>query len=353
LNTQPEVVFDEVPLHPFLSLPEDHTAGYLITTYPTDTKDSKEYLMKAVRIHCYGDPSVLQYEEAPPPTSHPDDVVITVVAAGVNPIDWKIRQGHLKDMIPYTFPLILGMDVAGTVERVGDKVTQFRFGDAVYAKTKILRLGAYAENAAVDVELVALAPTSIPLFQAAGIPLAATTAWTALFDDARIKPGQTILIHAASGGVGMFAVQLAKHWKCRVIATTSAAHADMVKSLGADEVIDYRSEDFSARVKDADVVLDAIGGETQAKSFKVLRKGGILLSLVEPVDEELAKQYGVTGKAVLGKSDGARLRKIAELVDTGVLKVIIGTELPLSEARTAHELSESGHATGKIILRVA
>jgi NADPH:quinone reductase-like Zn-dependent oxidoreductase len=309
--------------------------------------------MKAVRIHRYGGPEVLQYEEAAPPTSHPDDVVITVVAAGVNPIDWKIRQGHLKDLIPYTFPLTLGMDVAGTVGRVGDKVTQFKFGDAVYAKTKILRLGTYAETAAVDVELVALAPTSIPLYEAAGIPLAATTAWTALFDDARIKPGQTVLVHAASGGVGMFAVQLARHWKCRVIATTSAAHADMVKSLGADEVIDYRSEDFSVRLKNVDVVLDAIGGETQAKSLKVLRKGGVLLSLVGPVDEEQAKQYGVSGKVVLGRSDGARLKKIAELVDTGVLRVIIGKELPLSEARIAHELSESGHATGKILLRVA
>jgi NADPH:quinone reductase-like Zn-dependent oxidoreductase len=308
--------------------------------------------MKAVRIHRYGDPSVLQYEDAPEPELHPADVVLAVAAAGVNPIDWKIRQGQLKNVIPYTLPVILGMDVAGTVERIGDDVTEFKFGDAVYAKTEILRLGAYAEHAGVRAAMVARAPMSIPLYQSAGIPLAATTAWTALHDDARIKPGETVLIHAASGGVGMFAVQLARHWKARVIATTSTDHVDMVKSLGADEVIDYRTEDFSTRVKDADVVLDAIGGEVQAKSFKVLRKGGILLSLVGPVTEELAKHHGVIGKTVQGRSDGARLKKLAELVDAGILKVIIGKELPLSEARTAHELSESGHATGKIILRV-
>jgi NADPH:quinone reductase-like Zn-dependent oxidoreductase len=312
----------------------------------------KEFSMKAVRIHRYGDPSVLQYEDAPPPTLHPDDVVLTVVAAGVNPIDSKIRQGQLKDLIPYEFPLILGMDVAGTVERVGDNVKEFKFGDAVFAKTKIQRLGTYAENTGVDADMVALAPLSIPLYQAAGIPLVATTAWTALHDDARLMPGQTVLIHAASGGVGMFAVQLAKHWKARVIATTSAQHIDMVKSLGADEVIDYQTEDFSARVKDVDAVLDAIGGETQAKSLKVLRKGGILLSLVGPVDEGLTRQYGVTGKVVMGRSDSARLKKIAELVDAGKLKLIIGKEFPLAEARAAHELSESGHATGKILLRV-
>jgi NADPH:quinone reductase-like Zn-dependent oxidoreductase len=308
--------------------------------------------MKAVRIHQYGDPSVLQYEEAPPPIMHPEDVILTVVAAGVNPIDWKIRQGQLKTIIPYSLPLTLGMDVAGTILRVGDKVTQFAFGDAVYAKTEILRLGAYAENTGVRAGMVALAPKSTTLAEAAGIPLAATTAWTALFDDARIKPGQTILIHAASGGVGMFAVQLAKYWKAKVIATTSGSNTDMVKSLGADEVIDYRTEDFSARVKEVDVVLDAIGGETQTNSFKLVRKGGILLSLTGPVDEEVAKHHGVTAKAVQGRSDGARLRKIAELVDNGVLKVMIGEEFPLHEARAAHELSESGHAVGKILLRV-
>ncbi|MEN3296960.1 MAG: hypothetical protein V7642_6213 [Burkholderiales bacterium] len=308
--------------------------------------------MKAVRIHSYGDPGVLQYEDAPEPILHPADVVLAVVGASVNPIDWKIRRGQFKNVIPHALPLILGMDIAGTVERVGDEVTQFKFGDAVYAKTEILRLGAYAENAGVRADLAAPAPLSIPLYQAAAIPLAASTAWTALHDDARIKPGETVLIHAASGGVGMFAVQLARHWKARVIATTSAAHVELVKSLGADEVIDYRTEDFSVSVKDADVVLDAIGGEVQARSFKVLRKGGILLSLAGPVDEELAKQHGVRGKTVQGWSDGERLKEIAELVDAGVLKVIIGKELPLSEARTAHELSESGHATGKIILRV-
>jgi NADPH:quinone reductase-like Zn-dependent oxidoreductase len=308
--------------------------------------------MKAVQIHTYGDPDVLKYEDAPTPTIQPEDILIKVHAAGVNPIDYKIRRGDFRNSINYPMPLILGMDVAGTVERVGDKVTQFKANDAVYAKTEIKRLGAYAEYAAVGAELAALAPKTIPLFQAAGIPLAATTAWTAFFDDAQLKAGQTVLIHAASGGVGTFAVQLAKHWGARVIATTSTSHVDLVKSLGADEVIDYRTEDFSTRAKDVDVVLDPIGGEAQIKSFKVLRQDGILLSLVGPVDEEQAKQYGVIGKTVHGTSSGARLKNIAELVNADVLKVVVGAEFPLFQAKAAHDLSQSGHATGKILLRI-
>ena len=311
--------------------------------------------MKAIRIHAYGGREVLRYEDAPIPGVAADEVLIKVCAAGANPIDWKTREGGLKAMRPYPLPLILGWDVSGTIEQVGASVTNFKVGDKVFAKLDSGRNGGYAEYAVSKTSDVAHAPKSIPLEHAAGIPLACQTAWTGLFDKANLQAGQTILIHAASGGVGHFAVQLAKNAGARVIATTSIANLNLVKSLGADEVIDYRAEDFSQRVKGVDVVFDILGGETRAKSWQCLKKGGVLVSVVarvEPFDPEMLKKFGVRAEPVAMIANGERLQKIADLVDAGKLKVVIAKEFPLSEVKAAHELSESGHAAGKIILRV-
>jgi NADPH:quinone reductase-like Zn-dependent oxidoreductase len=305
--------------------------------------------MKAVRIHEYGDAAVLKYEEVPIPEIGPDGVLIRVRAAGVNPVDWKIRKGLMKAVRPLQFPAIVGADVAGTVERVGALVTRLKPGNAVVARVE----GAYAEFAAAKTDAVGPAPKSIPLEHAAGLPIAAGTAWTALFDAARLLPGQRVLIHAGAGGVGTFAVQLAKLAGLYVIATSSSANVGIVKSLGADEVIDYRSEDFAAKVKDVDLVLDNVGGDVLKRSYEVVRKGGQLLSIVSPPDEALAKQHGITARFERGNVNGTRLQELAGLIDVGKLQVIVEKEFPLSEAGYAHELSETGHARGKIILNVA
>lgn len=305
--------------------------------------------MKAVRIHEYGNATVLKYEDAPVPDIGPDGVLIRVRAAGVNPVDWKIRKGLMKAVRPLQFPAVVGADVAGTVERVGALVTRLKPGDAVVARVE----GAYAEFAAAKTDAVGPAPKSISLEHAAGLPIAAGTAWTVLFDAARLSSGQRVLIHGGAGGVGTFAVQLAKLAGLYVIATSSATNVRLVKSLGADEAIDYRSGDFAAKMKDVDFVLDSVGGDTLKSSYGVVRKGGLLLSIVSPPDEELAKQYGITARFERGNINGTRLQELAGLIDVGKLQVIVEKEFPLSDAAYAHELSEAGHVRGKIILNVA
>jgi NADPH:quinone reductase-like Zn-dependent oxidoreductase len=305
--------------------------------------------MKAIRIHEYGGPEVLKYEDAPTPDIGPDGVLIRVRAAGVNPVDWKIRKGLMAAVRPLSFPAVAGADVSGTVERVGALVSRLKPGDSVVARVD----GAYAEFAAVKTDAVSLAPKSIPLEHAAGLPIAAGTAWTLLFDATRVAPGQRVLIHAGAGGVGIFAVQFAKLAGLHVIATCSAANVALVKSLGADEVIDYRKTDFAAAVRDVDLVLDSVGGATLKESYGVVRKGGLLLTIASPPDEALAKQYGITARFERGVINGIRLQEIGELIDIGKLRVIIENEFPLNEAAKAQELSEAGHVRGKIILNVA
>ena len=307
--------------------------------------------MKAVQIHGYGNSGVMKYENAPKPVIGPDEVLIKVHACGVNPVDWKIREGFMASMVHHTMPLILGWDVAGIVEETGALVKRFKQGDAVFCRPDTSKNGGYAEYIAVRTIEVAMAPKTIPLKTAAGIPLAAQTAWMALFELAGLREGQSVLIHGASGGVGSFAVQLAKVAGARVIATTSKVNIPMVKSIGADEVVDHVSEDFSKKVRDVDVVFDTIGGETQAKSWGVIRKGGILVSTVG-ADEKAAAAHGVTGRSFMLISNGARLQELAALVDAGKLSVVIDLKFPLIEAKTALDLSQSGHAKGKIIITV-
>jgi NADPH:quinone reductase-like Zn-dependent oxidoreductase len=304
--------------------------------------------MKAIRIHEYGGPNVLKYEDAPIPDIGPDGVLIRVRAAGVNPVDWKIRKGLMTAFRPLQFPAVLGADVSGTVERVGSVVSRFKPGDAVVARVD----GAYAEFAAVKTEAVAAAPKSIPLAHAAALPTAAATAWTVLFDAARIVPGQRVLIHAGAGGVGSFAVQFAKLAGLHVIATCSAANAGLVKSLGADEVIDYQKSNFAAEVKDVDLLLDNVGGETLKASYGVVRKGGLLLAIASPPDAALATQHGITARFEVAVINGVRLQEIGGLIDAGKVRVVVENELPLEEAAVAHQLSEAGHVRGKIILNV-
>ncbi len=309
--------------------------------------------MKAVRIHGYGDVGVLTYEDAPIPEIGPDEVLIKVHAAGVNHIDVVARKGFLKGEIAQRLPLIPGWDIAGTVERAGPLVGRFSPGDAVFTRPDLARDGGYAEYVAVRGDEVAYAPKSLSLAQAAAVPHAALTAWKALFETANLRAGQSVLIHAGAGIVGGFAIQLAKLAGARIIATASAANIDLVRSLGADRVIDYRNQDFAAEVKDLDVVLDTMGGETRARSWGVLRRGGVLALTLRSLDAAEAERRGVSGRVVLNAANGARLQEISALVDAGKLAARVGREFPLREAAAAQELVATGHASGKIILRIA
>jgi NADPH:quinone reductase-like Zn-dependent oxidoreductase len=309
--------------------------------------------MKAVRIHSFGGPEVLSYEETPRPQVNPDDVLIKVHAAAINPVDWKIREGYLRGFIDYELPVTLGWDVSGVVEEVGGAVTDLRVGDEVYLRPDITRDGAYAEYIAVRASEAAPKPRSLDHVQAASVPLAALTAWAALFDTADLQPGQTVLIHAAAGGVGSFAVQLAKWKGARVIGTASAANHGLLRELGADELIDYTAARFEEVARGVDVVLDTIGGDTLERSWGVLRPGGVLVSVVAQPDEATAAQHGVRGASIFIQPDKSRLVKLAELIDAGHVRPEVSAVLPLAEARQAQELSQSGHVRGKIVLRVA
>jgi NADPH:quinone reductase-like Zn-dependent oxidoreductase len=308
--------------------------------------------MKAIRIHNYGGPEVLQYEDAPRPEPQAGEVLVRVHAAGVNPIDWKVREGHMKDFWPHKFPLILGWDVSGTIEEVGPGVSRFKIGDEVYSVPDSTRNGAYADYIVVRESELALKPNSLHHIRAAAVPLAAVTAWQALFDAGQLVSGQRMLIHGGSGGVGHVAVQLAKWKGAYVFATASTKNQELLRELGVVEPIDYTQQRFEDVARDVDLVLDLIGGETQERSWSVLKKGGVLLSLVQPPSVEKAKALGVRAAFVAGHPSGAQLAEIAKLIDSGELKPVIDRILPLSEARRAHELSQSGHVRGKIVLRV-
>jgi len=309
--------------------------------------------MKAIRIHNYGGPEVLHYEDAPRPEPQAGEVLVRVHAAGVNPIDWKVREGHMKDFWPHKFPLILGWDVSGTIEEVGPGVSRFKIGDEVYSVPDSTRNGAYADYIVVRESELALKPNSLHHIRAAALPLAAVTAWQALFDAGQLVSGQRMLIHGGSGGVGHVAVQLAKWKGAYVFATASTKNQELLRELGVDEPIDYTKQKFEDVARDVDLVLDLIGGETQERSWSILKKGGVLLSLVQPPSVEKAKALGVRAAFVAGHPSGAQLAEIAKLIDSGELKPVIDRILPLSEARRAHELSQSGHAHGKIVLRVS
>jgi len=308
--------------------------------------------MKAIRIHEYGKETVLHYEDAPLPETGDDDVLIKVHAAGVNPVDWKIREGYLKELIPYEFPLTLGWDVSGVIEEVGSKVTNFQRGDAVYSRPDIARNGAYAEYVAVNSNEIALKPKSIDHTHAASIPLAGLTAWQALFQIAHLAEGQRVLIHAAAGGVGSFAVQLAKTGGAYVIGTASAGKHDYLRELGADEAVDYASVPFEDQVTDCDVVFDTIGGDTLKRSWKVLKPGGHLVSITEIPSEETAQAHNVKSDFLFVQPNAEQLGKIADLVDQGKIQTHLEQVFSLQKAQDAHLLSQTGRVQGKIVLQV-
>jgi NADPH:quinone reductase-like Zn-dependent oxidoreductase len=312
----------------------------------------KQSTMKAVLIHEYGGPEVLKYEDAPLPTINPDDVLVKVFATSVNPIDWKVREGHRKGL-ERKFPIILGWDVSGVIEKVGSEVDYYKVGEEVYARPDVSRNGTYAEYVAVRAKEISFKPKTIDHINSAAIPLAGLTAWQGLFDHGKLQAGQKILIHGAAGGVGTLAVQLAKWKGAYVIGTASEKNIAFLKNLGVDEVINYQKENFEEKLKAIDVVFDTIGGETQIKSLQVLKSGGILVSTVGIKDEAALKAKGIHGVQYMAQSVPGDLKHLAELVDAGKLKPVISHIMPLKDIVKAHELSEEGHTRGKIVLKVA
>jgi NADPH:quinone reductase-like Zn-dependent oxidoreductase len=309
--------------------------------------------MKAVRMHGYGGPEVLKYEDAPRPEPAEGEVLVKVHAAAVNPVDWKIRAGYMRSFRDYPMPFILGWDFSGTIEEVGRGVAPaWKAGDEVYSRPDIGRNGAYADYIAVRASEIQRKPKSLDHVHSAAIPLAALTAWQAMFDAAQLRAGQRILIHAAAGGVGTFAVQLARGKGAYVIGTASKRNHDFVKELGADEVIDYQTTRFEDAVHDVDVVLDALSGETRDRSWQVLKKGGILVSILGQPSQEDAARHGVRGAGIFVQPNAAQLAELVNLANAGKVRPVIDAVLPLAEAARAHEMNQTLHTRGKIVLRV-
>jgi NADPH:quinone reductase-like Zn-dependent oxidoreductase len=308
--------------------------------------------MKAIRMHGYGGPEVLSYDDVARPEPGADEVLIRVRAAAVNPVDWKIREGLGKEWFGHQLPFIPGCDLAGIVESAGSAVQGLQPGDAVFGFVNLKRCGAYAEFALATEGEVIRKPQSLDFVHAAAVPVGALTSWQALFDLGHLAAGQRVLIHGAAGGVGSMAVQLAKSKRAFVIGTASARNAQFLRGLGVDQVIDYQAVRFEEAVHDLDVVFDTIGGDTQERSFGVLKKGGVLVSTVSEPPEARCAEVGVQGAMFLVQPNAAQLAEIAQLIEGGKVRPFVETILPLREARQAQELSQGGHTRGKIVLEV-
>ncbi len=317
------------------------------------TAQSATPRMKAVVIHEYGDPEVLKYEDVPRPEPKDDQLLIRVIAAGVNPVDGMIRSGMFAKEGNRAFPIILGGDVAGVVEKVGSKITKFKSGDPVFAYVSLDNSGGYAQYALVTEREAAPKPKSLTYVEAAAVPVVAMTAWQALVDTAKLGAGQTVLIHGGSGGVGSLAIQIAKARGAKVIATASTANQDFLKQLGADVAIDYTKQKFEDVAKDVDVVLDSIGRDTLARSYAVVKKGGIIVSLVARPKESELEKHGIRGTALNAEPNSGELAEIGRLIDDKKIKVIVSQTFPLSEAMKAQEQVATGHTRGKVVLKVA
>ncbi|MGX7131257.1 NADP-dependent oxidoreductase [Enterococcus songbeiensis] len=305
---------------------------------------------RAIVINHYGNEEKLVEEHVSLPEIKENQVLLKVKASGVNPIDWKLREGYLAKMFPWQFPIILGWDVAGEIVAIGDKVTKWEVGEAVFARPDTTRFGTYADYTIVDAELLAKKPENTSFAEAAAVPLAGLTAYQALFTHGQLQAGETVLIHAGAGGVGLFAIQLAKQAGARVITTASEQNRTFLKELGADQVIDYRQGDFSEVLQGIDLVIDTMGGEIQAKSFHVLKPHGRLISIVGIPPQEDEKQ--ITAKSIWLKPDGVQLQLLADLLEQGKIRSIVGQTFPLTATgvKQAHQLSETHHAKGKIVL---
>ncbi|MDC3418322.1 NADP-dependent oxidoreductase [Aquibacillus salsiterrae] len=310
--------------------------------------------MKAIVIDQYGEKEVLKERNIEKPTIQDDQVLLEIHATSINPIDWKVRAGYLKEMLPFEFPIILGWDAAGIIVEKGKNVSRFEVGDRVFARPATTRQGTYAEYTAVDENLLSQVPVSMSFEEAASIPLAGLTAWQCLVDITGIKKGDKVLIHAGAGGVGIFAIQIAKSFGAYVATTASEKNEVFLKSLGADQVVNYQQDDFSEFLQDYDIVLDSIGGDVQSTSYKVLKKGGKLVSIAQPPSEEEAQQYSVDARFHWLEPKGEQLQHLADMYESNELKTIIGETFEFSEQglQEAHALSETHHARGKIVIKV-
>lgn len=308
--------------------------------------------MKAVRIHRYGGREVLSLDEIPVPDIGPDDVLVRVVAASINPVDWKVRAGYLARMIPHRMPLTLGWDVSGVVVASGSDVTRWQVGDAVYARPDLARNGTYAEFVAIRATECARKPRTVSHVEAASLPLAGITAWEAMMDTAQVRAGQRVLVHAGSGGVGSLAIQLLKAAGAIVVATASGRNRALVESLGVDQFVDYTTTKVADAVEPVDAVFDTIGGEVQEASWPLLTPGGIQVSIISPPDEARAAAMGVRAGFVFIGPNAPVLDRLAAMVDGGKLRPVVGAEFALEDIAQAHALSESGRAVGKIVLYV-
>jgi NADPH:quinone reductase-like Zn-dependent oxidoreductase len=308
--------------------------------------------MMAWRVHEFGPVGVMKFEELPRPAPGSGEVVVRVEAAGVGPWDAWIRAG--KSALPQPLPLTLGSDLSGEIVGVGQGVSDLSAGDQVYGVTNPRFIGAYAEFAVASAAMISMKPRSLSFIQAASVPVIAVTAWQALFDYARLEAGQTVVIHGAAGSVGAFAVQLARRAGVRIIATAAANDVAFLRDLGASTVIDFRAQRFEEQVRDAEAVIDLVGGDTQTRSFQVLRRGGKLISAVSLPDQVIAQSHGVEAKFFLVNVTSRRLAQIAELFDRGELRAHIGAVLPLGDASEAHLMLEHLRfkPKGKIVLAV-
>ncbi len=329
--------------------------------------------MKAFAIDQYK--GALTRRDVPDPTPGPNDVVVAIRATSVNPIDLKLRDGEFKAILPQKMPLVLGGDLAGVVRAVGANVRRFKVGDEVYAHPDNDRIGTFAQRIAIAEADLALKPVSLDMVHAASLPLVALTAWQVLVERGKVKPGQKVLIHAGSGGVGTIAIQLAKHLDATVATTTSTANIDLVRSLGADVVIDYRKDDFAKMLSDYDVVLNSLGSDVLEKSLSVLKPGGKLISISGPPDPAFGRQIGAgwVVRQLLGllsskiranakkrgidysflfmRADGAQLTEIAKLVDAGTIRPVIDSVFGFDETPAAMKRVESGRSRGKVVIQ--
>jgi len=333
--------------------------------------------MKAAVIDRYGSNDVVRVADSDIPTLGVTDLLVRVHAASVNPVDIKTREGKLKTLLKYRFPLVLGNDLAGVVSEVGSRVTRFKKGDPVYARVDKHRIGTFAEFAAVRDGAAALKPANVTFEQAASLPLVALTAWQALVEIGRLSAGQRVLIHAGSGGVGSVAIQLARHIGATVFTTVGKRNVDLVKRLGANVAIDYRSERFEDVAKDCDVVLDSAGGDTLVRCFECVKPGGVVVSINSSTPSPaFARSWGLNPILVLAirvlsrktlaaarkhkaryeyffvHADGEQLGEIARLVESGAITPLVDTVFRLEEVRDALAYSESGRATGKVVIKV-
>jgi NADPH:quinone reductase-like Zn-dependent oxidoreductase len=307
--------------------------------------------MKAVVAHEYGAPEVLKYEDAPQPEPKENELLVRVIACGVNPADPLVISGRMAQQFGTHLPLIPGYDVAGVVEKTGAKVTKFKKGDAVYGYA--LFGGGWAEYAVLAENEAALKPRSSTFVETAAVPMGALTAWQGLVDAAKLSEGQTVLIHGGSGGVGSFAVQIAKAKGAKVIATASTANQDLLKQLGADVAIDYTKTKFEDVAKDVDVVFDTVGRDTLARSYPIVKKGGIITTIVSRPDPAQIEKLGIRGASIFSHPDGNELAEITKLIEAGKIKPVVGQVLPLTEAVKASQQAETHHTRGKLVLKIA